>query len=590
MRGKRGKRARPALRCMALALLSAGLLNPALAQPDAGQILNQQQRAQPRPVERLPQKEATPEQLQRPAPGAVKVLIRAIHIRTDPALATQAELQAQVADAIGQEFDYDGLQLIAQRITGYLRARGYALAYAYLPAQSLDGGVLEIAIQPGRMDGKADGGGIVVHAEGARIKPEIIRDMVATAVLRAGEGLPLHTGALERGLLLVNDLPGIVARAALEPGTAAGTSRVLVRAEEGPLLGASVSVDNQGNRYSGKWRGNAQFYLNDPLHIGDQASLSLAHASGLNQVSLAYQLPVGSDGRQLGALVNLMNYRIGQELVSLDARGTITSARLSASQALVRTRERSLWASLAYEHKRLQDETLGVPVHDKRVDALNLGVNANLQDALGGAGVSSLGMTLVLGKLDLSGVAEDLGADRQSAHTDGRYTKASLNLARLQRITERLSLHATVSAQFAGRNLDSSEKFILGGPSGVRAYPGGEGSGDTGWVSSLELRYDLPGWSGSAGSLQLVGFADTGQVTLHRNPWVGSVTNAGNANSYGLSGAGFGVNMSTRAGLSLRTTLARTLGDNPGWSATTDQNTEGRTDRWQFWVQIAAAF
>lgn len=117
----------PTARRIALALLSAGLLTPALAQPDAGQILNEQQRAQPRPIERLPQKEAAPEQLQRPAPGAVKVLIRAIRFSTHQTLATEAELQAQVADAIGQELDYDGLQMLAGRITRHLRARGYAL-------------------------------------------------------------------------------------------------------------------------------------------------------------------------------------------------------------------------------------------------------------------------------------------------------------------------------------------------------------------------------------------------------------------------------------------------------------------------------
>jgi len=38
-------------------------------------------------------------------------------------------------------------------------------------------------------------------------------------------------------------------------------------------------------------------------------------------------------------------------------------------------------------------------------------------------------------------------------------------------------VYGRVSAQWASKNLDSSQKFGLGGPNGVRAYPSGEGYG-----------------------------------------------------------------------------------------------------------------
>lgn len=62
-------------------------------------------------------------------------------------------------------------------------------------------------------------------------------------------------------------------------------------------------------------------------------------------------------------------------------------------------------------------------------------------------------------------------------------------------------------------NLDSSEKFSVGGPYGVRAYAPGSGNGDLGWQASMELRYALrPGW-------QLSTFVDQGQARLNRQPW-----------------------------------------------------------------------
>jgi hemolysin activation/secretion protein len=48
------------------------------------------------------------------------------------------------------------------------------------------------------------------------------------------------------------------------------------------------------------------------------------------------------------------------------------------------------------------------------------------------------------------------------------------------------------SGQLTDHNLDSSQKFYLGGPTGVRAYPSSEGSGSEGYLLNLELKKDLP--------------------------------------------------------------------------------------------------
>ncbi len=67
---------------------------------------------------------------------------------------------------------------------------------------------------------------------------------------------------------------------------------------------------------------------------------------------------------------------------------------------------------------------------------------------------------------------------------------------------------ALFKAQLSSGNLDSSSKFSLGGPAGVRAYPVGEGSGDQGLQLSLEARRAM-GASGTG-----LAFFDLGGV-LH---------------------------------------------------------------------------
>lgn len=59
----------------------------------------------------------------------------------------------------------------------------------------------------------------------------------------------------------------------------------------------------------------------------------------------------------------------------------------------------------------------------------------------------------------------------------------------LQAFNQGWSLYANLEAQSADKNLDSSEKFFLGGAQGVRAYPLGEAAGDEGAMATLELRY-----------------------------------------------------------------------------------------------------
>jgi hemolysin activation/secretion protein len=46
--------------------------------------------------------------------------------------------------------------------------------------------------------------------------------------------------------------------------------------------------------------------------------------------------------------------------------------------------------------------------------------------------------------------------------------------------------------QLASKNMASAEKMALDVPTGTRAYPVGEGIGDTGQLLNIEYRYQLP--------------------------------------------------------------------------------------------------
>ncbi|WP_116808252.1 ShlB/FhaC/HecB family hemolysin secretion/activation protein [Steroidobacter cummioxidans] len=560
-------------------LSSLPLLAQAQTPPNAGQILNEQQRLQQQRLNRLPSEDVPAERRALRDVGGTRVTVKEIVFSGEARIASRDELHKVVADAVGQSLGFDELQSLTDRVSTYLRGKGYPLVGAYLPAQDVTNGRIEIAIVEGRIQQGANG--VVIRPDSSvRMSQSRLRAIAERAV---EPGQPVRQRDLERAVLLINDLPGIAARGALERGNEAGTSRLALTVAEQGMLTGGTSIDTYGNRYNGSERINARVGLNDPLRIGDQAGLSLTKSEGLGSVSADYSLPVGSSGLRMGVAYTALEYEVKEELRQLDAEGEAQTASINASYPFIRSRSTNLWGTAVYNYRSLTDEIMGVTIRDKRINSGSVSLTGSHQDRFGGAGITQASLALTSGDLDLSRVAFDKEADALTARSDGSFSKVGYGLARLQRVTDRVSLFGAINGQITNHNLDSSERFILGGPTGVRAYPVGEGSGDSGWVSTLELRYDVP-FSSNWGELQLVGFADHGETKLYEKPWTGAVYNMDSRNSYGLSGAGVGFNLTAQGRYSVRFSYAAAIGDNPGRSVT-GKNADGRAQDGQFWLQ-----
>ena len=125
-------------------------------------------------------------------------------------------------------------------------------------------------------------------------------------------------------------------------------------------------------------------------------------------------------------------------------------------------------------------------------------------------------------------------------------------MRRLQLITEDINLLVALSGQFADKNLASAEKMSLGGASGVRAYPTGQGIGDQGFLFSTELRYNVPKFQLWSGDVTFVGFYDAGRVKVSTSPLATATT----PNFIGISALGVGISVGKDNDFLLKTTLA----------------------------------
>jgi len=204
---------------------------------------------------------------------------------------------------------------------------------------------------------------------------------------------------------------------------------------------------------------------------------------------------------------------------------------------------------------------------------------------LTGSRYISGGISVSLGRLDLGGAPASQAADAAGLRTQGDYLKATCQVTGLQMLTNSVTLAGRFSGQVAGKNLDSSEKFILGGPNGVRAYPAAEAPGDEGWLASFEIRYDLPSVT-NWGNMRLFTFFDAGGIALHKTPGSSAISNYTGHNRFSLAGAGVGVTLSRAEQYSINVLWASPLGSNSGRSAA-GLNADGQTDASRFWLQAS---
>lgn len=550
------------LRCgLALAMaLPGGLAQAQAVRPDAGRLLEQLRPPPESPPSQAPEihdEEASP-----PADsGGPRLRVERLDV-VGAARFSEAELHALVADAEGKDLSLPELQRLAGRITRHYRERGYLLARAYLPAQAVRDGVVRIAVLEGRL-GKVDVND-PIGLGGAALAP----------LGRLQTGDPAEAGALERNLLLLSDLPGNKVQATLRPGATVGTTDLLVDVAPGARIAGSLEADNYGDRFSGRKRLGAGLQFNNPLRLGDQASLrALASEGGLAYGRLAYQLPISAYGTRFGVAASWMHYSLGEELAPLDASGRAQTSSAYLLHPLVRSRGANLNAQLQFDHVALQDRiaTAGVTI-DKTLDRWIGGVSGDWRDTFGGGATNRFSLTYTSGRLKLD--PETRALDAASAESAGSYGKWNLSGQRLQRLTDAFSLYASVSGQLASKNLDSSEKLWLGGPGGVRAFPQGTVAGDEGYLLTLEARRQLPiHWPGQ---WQFAVFYDQGHVRASRHPW----SSAPNRRSIG--GAGLGLDVAQAPVWSIRTSVA--------WK-TDDSAPAARTD-WgpQFWLQVVRYF
>jgi hemolysin activation/secretion protein len=485
-----------------------------------------------------------------------------------------AEVEAQLADLIGQKATLADLRKAADRVTALYRRHGYFLARAYVPAQKVNGGI-RITVVEGRYDSVESSGSPRLG------DAQIDRTLQAQHV---APGQPIEEKALERSLILLEQRTGAPARAVLRPGADFGTSSLRVEATPGHLFSSSLGADNFGSRYTGELRTVGSVRLNSPLGIGDAGELWGAYSSGARALYASYEAPAGHHGLTLGASYADYHYELCCEFTALERSGDASVVGINARYPLLLNQRSVLNIGLSLQKKQLNDYWLEGDLADRNVSAAMLTLDGI---AAVWSGRLRYQAALTGGDLTINGPADFIMVNEATLDTEGNYAKLWGQVEMYQPMSSRSSVSLRLTGQVTSKNLDSSEKFLLGGFNGVRAYPEGEAAGDQAFLARVEWARSL-GSSANAGHAAIRAFIDSGTVWIVHD-LRGGLADPGIKNHYWLSGAGLGFNWNLPRGLSLNAYVATRIGSNPGRSAD-GNDADGESSSTRGWLGMEWAF
>jgi len=489
---------------------------------------------------------------------------------------SQDEIHAVLNGFTNRKLNNKQLHSAASSLMNEYRRAGLFSAKVTIPPQGVSNGIVTLQVLEGRLDGD----GVILENTGERVNNDVLEAIIQD---NFEAGKLLKTVDVERSILLINDLPGMSSRSVLYPGSEVGSAKLNIKTTDDSFITGSIDFDNFGSYYTGENRLGATVNVNSPTRNGDQLTARLVTSgSDSNYVFLRYDIPVSGNGLRTGISTDYLDYTLKHEFKQFGSAGNVFEFRGFLNQPFIRSRHTNFYWGADYVYLKLDDHDNASALADRTINSAVLKLSGDHDDDMFAAGTTYYSVDLTLGNLDINGNQAYIDFDAANTETAGGFGKLNFSVARLQHISGNLSTYVSLIGQLASKNLDSSQKFFIGGPFSVPGYPTGEASGDDGALVHLDLRHDFYGlpWQGI---LQASLFYTYGTATLYKDEFASLPANF--SNTVSLQSVGIGVDQSWQQGIVLRAMLGWQVGDNEGANPITDKDSDNSDKNYRGWIQ-----
>ncbi|HEN3598897.1 TPA: ShlB/FhaC/HecB family hemolysin secretion/activation protein [Yersinia enterocolitica] len=488
-------------------------------------------------------------------------------------------LRGAIIPWLGQSLTFSDLQAMTLAVTHFYRQQGFVAAQAILPPQTIREGMVVIRIIAGRLD-----------------NPEVnnlsrLNTDFATAVIESNScskevgffgnkdcaASPAELSRLERTALILNEIPGVDAALALKPGAKSGMTRIYADITPGQAAMGYIGIDNQGNDYSGHNRLLVGAAINNLTGWGDQlrTDLLLSSSADVFNGMLDYNFPINTYGTRAVLNYSYLDYTLKGPFEILDARGHSNRWGINLSHPWIRNSAARIDANAGYHQSKMRDALILLPEQKRNLDAGEFGIGGTFSAVP--RGLSHFNLLGTVGHLSL----DDEFSQSMNSLTSigGTFARFNYRAGHDQGFGPYFSFFNQFTGQMASKNLDSSQKLLLGGPLAVRAYGLGEGAVDKGTLFTTELRTRwqplLLDWAGVGNQITVAAFFDQGWGSYFRQPIEGLT-----GNNINLSGFGAYITLSRPADYFLNLT----------WAHRTGQAATSQPDNDQLWLSAYKLF
>ncbi|AMU07111.1 sugar transporter [Burkholderia cenocepacia] len=465
------------------------------------------------------------------------------------------EITRRFTPLVGKDITIGELIETANGVTTLYQERGYALSFAFVPAQTFENGVVRITVVEGYVSD------VKVTGKPGAMEPKI---RAITAHITADR--PLRRATFERYVNTFGLLPGLTVKANVPPPQTTDGATTLELAVDRKPFNVSTGIDFNHPGVQGLITATE----NGLTRFGEQLSISALAPPGRDkQTYFAFSgaVPVGSSG--LITRLDASTYRgkptDNPGLPSYVER-TVKNEKLglSASYPLLLNNQRSLLGTVSgyasHNEDRYQNQINGASLDTRsQVRVLQMQLDyTSVQPKQ----VQKLSVNVAKG-FNILGAskAQDITVGTTTTSVDSpislTFVRTGATFTQTNEWPFRIGTSVSLTGQYSPDSLPTSEQISFGSTRYALGYQPGETSGDSGWGMSLEVnRGFTPGWTYLKSITPYIAY-DMARVYLH----------SGTPSPNRMSSVGIGVRLTDSRYYSLDLNVAKPVGDAPVESA-----------------------
>lgn len=447
---------------------------------------------------------STPEVLPSDIPGEIKVVGYEVVGST---VFSKADFDKVLKDYVGN-ISFAQLLQARSAVTELYTKNGYVTSGAFIPPQTLTGGVVKIQVVEGSIEE------IRVTGTG-RLKPGYVRSR-----LELGAKTPLNVNRLLESLQLLQLNPLIRnISAELSAGTRPGLSILEVRVTPERTFSASIGLDNSSPPSVGVFRRQLTINQANLTGNGDSFTVNYSNTNGSNQIEANYILPVNPRNGTIRLGFDWIKSSIIEEPFDRVDIGAVSyDYELSFRQPLILTPNKELALGLTLNRRESNTTLLGEPFPlspgandegETRLSVIRFFQEWTQRESRSVFAARSQ-FSLGVGAFDAS--------IRESA-PDGRFFSWRGQAQWLRLLGGNATdpsgspiLLIRADMQLADRPLVPLEQFAIGGADSVRGYRQDLFLTDNGILGSVEVRIPIFRLRDRPGVFQVIPFVDVGRV------------------------------------------------------------------------------